>query len=192
MENWKNQVKEEILEAVRSQVIDSMIAFHEHSISVLRYDVSLAQNQSTADTFVCRDVKAKKADRPEASSASKAPVRPPPGNPRWSLSVDDTPNVGAGPSEDKEKEAEGPEPANTNTNTTTKNGGNGGNPKANNGNRVTKATPRSTIKRGKGKETQRSLQDLWLATARESGRGPANPGHAYAQGSKKRSENQDS
>ena len=73
----KEDILEAVREAVRSEVIDSMISFHQHAISVLRYDITLAQKQSTADIFMCRNIKAKKADRPETASSSNAPVQAP-------------------------------------------------------------------------------------------------------------------
>ena len=62
----------------------------------------------------------------------------------------------------KDKEASGPKKLDD---ANTKNGG-----KANKGNRIIKASCKPKIKRGKEKETQRSLRDLWLTTARERGR----------------------
>lgn len=66
-----------------------MIEYNESSLKFLMYNATPAQEKSTADIFVCREVKAKLANRPEASSTSDVPVDFPPGNPTSSLSNDD-------------------------------------------------------------------------------------------------------
>ena len=62
----KEQLRAEISERVTrdgshvtmTQAIEIMIEHHEDIISALKYDDALAQNQSTADTLVCREIKA--------------------------------------------------------------------------------------------------------------------------------------
>ena len=46
-----------------TEIIDTMVEQNEGSTSTLTYDVHSAQNQSMADTLVCRELKARLVSR---------------------------------------------------------------------------------------------------------------------------------
>ena len=76
MDDWKEQLRAQVSERVMrygneptmTEVIVIIISHHEDVISALKYDNTLAQNQSTANTLVCREIKADLGEGSRATS----------------------------------------------------------------------------------------------------------------------------
>ena len=180
MDKLKEELKAEITEAVLNEckgsiltdVIDTMIEHHEHMIRALSYNDALAQNQSTADTLVCREMKANLVERSKPST-SRMPVYYPPGHPMSPFDIGNTHTADAQILKTQDKATEGHEIDDG----TTKD--------------VTKAKASEVSSKGKNKRenqdnTELSLQDRVIAAAKGSVGGVDDPGHAYAQNLGKR------
>ena len=164
-----NELKAEVTEAVLNEckgsiltdVIDTVIRHHEHMVRALMYDDAPAQNQSTADTLVCREMKADLVERSKPST-SNMPVYYPPGH-AMSPFDGNTHTAGAQILKTQDKATEGGEMDDPTTKDVTK----------------AKASEASS-------KTELSLQDRVIATAKGSLGGVDDPGHAYAQNLRKR------
>ena len=107
----KEQLRAEISERVTrdgnqvtmTQAIESMIEHHEDIIRALKYDDALAQNQSTTDTLVCREIKADPTE--ESRATSDMPLYYHPSDSRSSLNNVKT----AAMSQNKEKKTSEPQ-----------------------------------------------------------------------------------
>lgn len=146
------------------EIIQAMIEYNENSLKLLRYDDTLAQNQSNADTFVYKELKAKLANGPEASSASDTLLPLPSSKPRPSLSIDETLTVEAESCKGKEKEAGGPNAEDTTARNRNES------KKTNQGNKVAKVPLKAKSTQGDQSRIQLSLSDLWTAATKESPR----------------------
>ena len=136
MDDLKEQLKAEITEAVfkgckevtMTEAIDIMISHHEDVISALKYDDALAQNQSTADTLMCREIKADLAEGSKATS--DRPLHYHPSDSRSSFNNFKTPAM----FQNKEKETSEPQSVAPN------------NKESNRGNKITKVPAKRKTK----------------------------------------------
>ena len=115
MDDWKEQLRAEISETVMrdgkevtmTKAIDIMISHHEDVRSALKYDDALAQNQSTADTLVCREIKVDLAEGSRATSDRPRYYHP--SDSRSSFNNSKTPPMWTSSFENKKKETSEPQ-----------------------------------------------------------------------------------
>ena len=180
MDNLKREIRAEVTETVLNEckgsiltaVIDTMITQHEHMISALLYDDALAQNQSTADTLMCREIKAELAEGSQ-TPASDMPTYYPPGDPRSPFNIGKTHSADAkifNTQDEATKRRDIDDPA---SNTVAKA-------------KASEVSSEEKNKSEKEKEARLSLQERLVAAAKDSLRGLGDPGHAYSQDLRKK------
>ena len=170
-DDWKQQVKAEITEAVLrdcrrifNEIIDTMVEQNEGSTSTLMYDINPAQNQSMANTLMCRQLKEHLAERSK-TYPSDLPVSLLTSDLRSPFSNDDTPNIGQGSREKKDKGNEEPKASEPTTKVSSKS-------------KISKASSKGKNKRGRQTQMTISLQGRLIAAAEETVGGSDDPGNA--------------
>ena len=71
-DDWRNKLRAEITEAVLKDCKESLVTdIIDAVVNALLYDFNSTQNQTIADTFLCRDVKSNLAYEPTATRSSR-------------------------------------------------------------------------------------------------------------------------
>ena len=180
LDNLKREIRAEITEevlneykgSILTEVIDTMITHHEDMIRVLLYDDALAQNQSTADTLMRREIK---ADLVEGSKtpASDLPTYYPPGDPRSPFNIGDTHSADAQMFNAQDEITERGDIDDSAIKDVAKA-------------KASEVSSEEKNKSEKEKETRLSLRDRLVAAAKDSLSGLGDPGHSCAQDLRKK------